>query len=357
MIESLRQNGVTVIECHEPLWLGIEDRIQVASGKWFRFGFIKRLIITYWKLLVKYSKIGPYDIMVLGYPGQFDVFLARLLTWLKRKPLVWDVFMSIYLISLERGLDKKSKFTIDTLRKIEKISCHLPNLLILDTTQYVQWFNTIHNISTRRFGLVPTGADDRYFLPNNPEAINENTIVNVVYYGTFIQNHGVPFILEAAKLIDDENIKFELIGDGPEKAYCHELCNKYNLQNVSFINWMNKKDLIKYLSKADIILGAFGSTPQSLMTVQNKIYEGLAMGKMVISGDSKTIREHLQADQEIVLVDRNNPADLAKKITYFAMSKNARNQIAQNGYKRFINSYSIQKNGANFKKLLEGLIK
>lgn len=34
MIEGLRRNGVIVEECHETLWLGIEDRVQIASGGW-----------------------------------------------------------------------------------------------------------------------------------------------------------------------------------------------------------------------------------------------------------------------------------------------------------------------------------
>ena len=34
MIEGLRRNGVEVIECHEELWRGIEDRVEVASGGW-----------------------------------------------------------------------------------------------------------------------------------------------------------------------------------------------------------------------------------------------------------------------------------------------------------------------------------
>jgi hypothetical protein len=32
MIESLRRHGVEVIECHERLWRGIEDRVEAAGG-------------------------------------------------------------------------------------------------------------------------------------------------------------------------------------------------------------------------------------------------------------------------------------------------------------------------------------
>ncbi|MCB0186670.1 MAG: hypothetical protein KDE31_20530, partial [Caldilineaceae bacterium] len=56
-----------------------------------------------------------YDILVVGYPGQVDVYLARLLSWWQGKPLVWDVFMSIYLIAVERGLDRQSGLAVRLL--------------------------------------------------------------------------------------------------------------------------------------------------------------------------------------------------------------------------------------------------
>ena len=119
LIEGLRRNGVQVIECHERLWDGIEDRVETVQGGWKRPGFWWRVATVYARLLRRYWQIGgAYDVLVVGYPGQLDVFLARLLTWLQRKPLVWDIFMSIYLIALERGLDAKSRLGVDLLRRL-----------------------------------------------------------------------------------------------------------------------------------------------------------------------------------------------------------------------------------------------
>ena len=51
MIEGLRCNGVEVIECHETLWHGIEDRVQTASGGWLHPSFVCRVARVYWRLL------------------------------------------------------------------------------------------------------------------------------------------------------------------------------------------------------------------------------------------------------------------------------------------------------------------
>jgi len=104
MIDRLRMCGFEVIPCHATLWQGFEDREQTASGGWKKPSFWLRVIKAYLTLLGEYRKVGDYDVMFLGYPGQPDVLLGRILSHLRRKPLVWDVLMSIYLIACERQL-------------------------------------------------------------------------------------------------------------------------------------------------------------------------------------------------------------------------------------------------------------
>lgn len=299
MIEGLRRNGVEVIECHEELWRGIEDRVEVASGGWTRPRFWLRLIRTYLRLIWRYQKTNEHDILMVGYPGQFDVFLARVLSWMRGTPLVWDIFMSIYLIALERGVDLRSPMTVRLIRYVEKIAAQLPKLLILDTDQYLSWFASVHSISADKFRLVPTGADDRIFSPTAMHDGEASSVFRVIYYGTFIPNHGVETIIEAARILADErSIRFELIGRGPDRNLAQVLAEQYRLSYVAFTDWLEKPELISRIARAEVCLGSFGTTPQSLMTVQNKIYEGMAMAKAVITGDSPAVRQVLLQFQE-----------------------------------------------------------
>ena len=341
MIEGLRRNDVEVVECHEPLWQGIDDRVQTASGGWLRLGFIIRLIRTYWKLLRAYLKVDDYDVMVLGYPGQIDVYLARLLTWLRGKPLVLDVFMSIYLIAAERGLTSKHPITARLIYWLEKIACLLPDLLIIDTAEYVQWFKDTYGLDPDRFRLVPTGADDRIFHPVETEGPDDG-LFRVVYYGTFIPNHGVKYIIEAARILRDEpDIHFELIGEGPKKAEAVALAEKYGLENITFVDWVDKQDLPRRVAKADVCLGVFGTTPQSMMTVQNKIYEGLAMGKCVVTGDSKTLQKSLVHSEHIWVCERSDPEALAKSILRLQISPFLCNRLGRNGHRLFSERFTV----------------
>jgi glycosyltransferase involved in cell wall biosynthesis len=349
MIAGLRLNEVSVIECHETLWHGIEDRIQTVTGGWMKPSFWWRFLSTYWRLLRKINTIGDFDILIVGYPGQFDVFLAKVISWFKHKPLVWDIFMSIYLISVERGLEESNNFTIKLMHHIEGLAVKLPNLLILDTNEYVQWFTQNYGIVSERFRLVPTGADNRIFHPmrNDPTGSEE---FQVLYAGTFIPNHGVLYIVEAAGYLKGEaNIIIKLIGNGPDLEKAKRLVDQNQLTNVRFIEWMEKQELVKQYSQADICLGAFGTTPQSMMTVQNKIYETLAIGKPLISGDSPAIRQVCTHMENIYLCERANPKSIADAIITLWNKPSLRDKIAQNGYRLFNDQYNLKKNGNRYK--------
>jgi glycosyltransferase involved in cell wall biosynthesis len=344
---------VEVIECQESLWHSIEDRVQAVKQSWKQPAFWWRVARTYGRLLRRYWQIGRgYDILIVGYPGQFDIFLARLLSWWRGKPLVWDIFMSIYLIALERGLAHKSSGMVDLLRRVERLACRLPDRLILDTDAYIQWFCQTHDLLPERFRLVPTGADSDHFQMS-AAAADPAPPWRVVYYGTFIPNHGVDYIVEAARqLVDDPRIQIELIGSGPDQASAQAKAQSYQLPNVTFIDWLDQATLIQRVQTATLCLGAFGTTPQSLMTIQNKIYEGLALGKVVLTGDSPVVQRVFAHGRELYLCERANPTALASAIRTLCGDAQLRATLAQQGHARFCQEFTIEQLGAKFKQHL-----
>ena len=298
-----------------------------------------------------------HDLVVVGYPGQFDVFLAWFLAKLRGVPLVWDIFMSIYLIATERKLDQRSRLTVGLLRRIEKLACRLPDRLILDTADYVAWFEATHGVNQERFRLVPTGADDRVHPPA-PLRTSSDGVIRVLYYGTFIRNHGVKSIVEAAQLLrNDAAIRFEMVGEGPERAAAADLAARYGLTNIVFSPWLDKLQLQERIAQADICLGVFGDTPQSLMTVQNKIYEGLATARPVVSGDAPAVRRAFQHGTHLYLVERGNSAALAQAIRSLAADSTLRQRLATYGHAEFAANYTIAHTGERFAAHLHELVR
>jgi glycosyltransferase involved in cell wall biosynthesis len=358
MIAALRSAGVEVIECHQPLWHGIEDRVQAVQGKWLSLSFWLRVLRTYGRLLIHYRKLGSSDVLMVGYPGQIDVFLARILAWFRGIPLVWDVFMSTYLIAAERGLDERSPFTVKLLGWVEGAALHLPDLLIQDTAQYVDWFHKTYRIPAGRFQLIPTGADNRVFHPVETKISEKDAgAFDVIYYGTFIPNHGILSIIEAARLLRRENaFRFHLIGDGPDREKAQRLAKKYELDNVTFLAWLEQSELVNQVAKADVCLGAFGSTPQSMMTVQNKVYEGLAMRKPIVTGDSPAVQENFTHGTHVYLVARENPQAIAEALRTLKNNPALCKAMSQAGYQLFQSKFNLEAIGKKARSHLESVM-
>jgi len=357
MMAGLREAGVEVIECHVPLWQGIEDRVQTASGGWASFTFIKRLWSTYTQLLTQYFALDQdYDLMILGYPGQLDVFLAYLLTWWYNKPLILDMLMSIYLVAIERDLAVKNPLSIKLLYFLEWFACRLPNSLIVNTTDYAQWLATTYHLSLKRFSLVSMGTDERIFKPLNCTQPTNNQFL-VLYYGTFIPNHGADVIIKAAHLLKEQtDIHFQMVGDGPTKSLCQQLAQNYNLPNITFTDWLDKEQLSLAIAHADLVLGVFSETTQSKMTIHNKIYEGLAMKKPIITGFSTTIANIFHHQEHLFLVERNNPTDLAKAILTLKANPQLCNDMAETGYTKVAHEFTVATLGQRFRQHLEEIL-
>lgn len=349
MINALISSDVEVLECHQLLWYGIEDRVRIVSGGWKNPKFWLRVIKVYIKLLIKYIRLDNYDLMIVGYPGQFDIFLARILTWINRKPLIWDILMSLNLISTERNLTKKSPVIISLIKFIEKNACRLPENLIIESKAYADWFHENYQVPLEKFFFIPLGADENIYRITKPYP-KRSGIFKVLYYGSFIPNHGIEIMIQAARSLEEvNNILFIFIGEGPELKNI-QLSSK-DLSNVKFLGYLPTEKMIEEISSCDVCLGAFGHTLQSNMTIQNKIFESLAMGKPIITGHSPVMDETFINKMHLYLTDRTYES-LANAILDLKSNAKLREELAENGYSFFQNNFSKEVIG---KKLIKAI--
>ncbi len=323
-----------VFECHSTLWQGIEDRVQTAAGGWFSPRFLLRVITAYRQLIKTHRKIPPYDVMLIGYPGVFDTFLGRLLSWKRRAPLILDHYMSLYLISEERGLTKRSSLSGLLIRFLEGLGLHIPNLILSDTEEYIDYHCRTYKLQRKRFALVPAGADDTVFYPREDLKPPLDKF-RLIYHGTFIRNHGTAAMIKALNLmVNQDNVILDMFGDGPEKMAAEKLAQDLKLSNIRFHGWVSSEIVAQEIAKSHLCFGAFGETMQSMITIQNKIWESMAVGRPVISGDGPAVRRILNHREDIYLVDRLNPSSIAAGIDELKSDPSLREEIARAGYRR-----------------------
>ena len=355
LIAGLRtRETVALMECHATLWHSIDDRVEQASGGWRNPRFWGRVLSTYWRLFRAHNKIGAYDVMLIGYPGQFDSYLGRLLSWWRGKPMALDILMSLHLVAEERGLTKKSPVSGWLIFLLEKGGLKLPDLLISENSAYESYYCQKYHLSPGKFQRVPHGADDRIFYPRALKPDSDS--FHVTYHGTYLPSHGLDSIIGAANLLRRRtDIHLHFFGNGPDKARIQQIATDEELANVTFHGFVSQDELLDNLARSHVCLGVFGETKQSHFTIQNKVWEGLAMGRAVISGESQVVRESLLDRQQIYLVERNSPQALAEAIVALQEDPEFRERMALAGHERFLRGNGIIAVGADTEKALRTL--
>ena len=331
LINGLRKNGVTVLELRR---------------KPSRFSPVK-LFFDYIKLREK------FDVVVVGFPGQEIMFMARLLAW--NKPVVFDAFTSHYGGYL---LDRK-KWEINSFRSwyfmfLDRLSCKLADIVLLDTNAHIDFFVNEFKLSRKKFQRIWIGANDENFKPIE-NTKKKDSLFRVIFFGTYVPLQGAEYIVRAAKILEThKDIVFIFIGKGQDKFKSVSLAEKLVLKNVEFIDTMRPEDLRFKIARAQISLGLFGNTPKTSLVIPNKIYEAIAMGKAVITADTPAVRE-LFDDNDMFLVEAANPKAIAEAILKLKSNPELTNQIAENSHKKFMNFASSEILGCQFRKILYNL--
>ncbi len=308
LIRGLKENGVKVIECN-------------AKNEG---GICKYLILIkkHWQIRKKYNA------MIVGFPGYHTVILAKLLT---RKKIILDIFFSIY----DSEVWDRENINPRSLKAgyywiLDWIACRLADKILLDTNTHIDYFIKTFKAKKGKFVRIFVGSDDKTIRPMQAkEEVNKNYFL-VHFHGIATPLQGTKYILQAANLLKNENIKFNIIGikrRDPILSVIHK--------NVNFINYVPYEKLKNYIAKADICLGIFGDTKKAERVIPNKVYEALACRKPVISGDSRAIKELLTHKKNCFLCKLANPADLAQAILILKNNTELRNGIANNGYSLF----------------------
>ncbi|MFA5029362.1 MAG: glycosyltransferase [Patescibacteria group bacterium] len=312
IIKGLKENGIEVIECSSNL-----------SG-----------LRKYFDLIKKHKKIKKdYDLMIVGFPSNQAAFLAKFLT---RKPVIADAFVSFY-DSMIFDRKNHSPRSLPALYYwfLDWLPARFSDLVLLDTRVHINYFVRTFGIREEKFERVLVGTDESeiYFDPALKKKLD---YFLVHYHASFLPLQGTEYIIKAAKILEKENIRFNIIGSGPEYNKIIKLAQSLETNNTEFIKPVPYEKLRQYISVADICLGIFGQTPKTSRVIPNKIYEAIACGKAVITADEPAIHEVFTDGSNIVLCHSADPKDLAEKILFLRDHQALRQRIADSAYEFFL---------------------
>lgn len=150
------------------------------------------------------------------------------------------------------------------------------------------------------------------------------------------------FVEAAARLADDDRIRFLMIGDGRRRKAAEELAVQRGLRNMTWIDFQPRDDLADSLACASIALIS-QREPLTGVAVPCKLYGILAAGRPVVAAvpaDSEVARV-VREEACGVVVPPGDPQAIADTIRQLAASDAEVNQMGARAFAAYRNSYSL----------------
>jgi glycosyltransferase involved in cell wall biosynthesis len=332
--EGLRRRGVHVLEARSP-----EHRV-------FR---------RYPTLLSAFAAVAAeVDVVLVPEFRHKDMPLAR---WLAgSRTLVFDPLVSRHdTLVRDWRLHREHSWQARWNRAIDRWAFSHADLVLCDTWAHGALFKQL-GTPADRLRRVLVGAEDRFFAIGPPPASGP---LRVVYVGGFLPLHGVPTVIEALARLEREadplpEYVVTLVGKGIEFGRTRELAQRLGLRRVEFPGPCSYEDSPRILTEAHVVLGAFGGSDKAGRVIPHKVYQGVAAGRAVLTGDGEGVREVFEPGVQLMVVPRADGGALALALGELLRSPERRTALGMRGRERALELATTDRVGASLACALEG---
>jgi Glycosyl transferases group 1 len=261
-----------------------------------------------------------FDVVIVGYPGHFDVPHARRLA--RRKPLVFDAVLSLEdeLVTVRRRFRPRST-AATVLRAVDLRALRLPDLVVCGTDVEARY---LQSLGAGHVASVFLGTDEALYghtwTPTYP--------FTAVHFATGVAGDESAEIVRAAAELTDVPVRVSVRGE------------------------VDPDDLGIAVAHSGIVLGSFRES----RAVPPTVFDALATGAPLITVDTEAARELLVDGVSALLVPPNDPASLAGAIDRLAGDEELRRRLAADGRAVFRERAARSVLGARWRELLDGVL-
>jgi glycogen synthase len=163
----------------------------------------------------------------------------------------------------------------------------------------------------KKIGVLANGVDLKQFTPPVDGRKDRSGPIRLLSLGRITSQKGIDTLLEAlgSDQLRDQNWHLDLGGIGPELSKYQDLARKLGLlQKISFLGWVDRKDIRLVYDAADILV-----FPSRFEGMPNVVLEGVASGLPIvgtrIAGTEEIVRDGengflIEVDDQQALIGR-----------------------------------------------------
>lgn len=284
----------------------------------------KRVLDFYWQ-----NKKNT-DLIMIGFESPELVILMKVFS---RKKIIYNSIVTVYeRLIISRNLVKRWSLKSIYYWLIDFFAFHFSDLIMLETNHQVDFVSSSYFIAKNRLFQTWAGANDKYFFYEPTVAKLPN--FTVIFRGAFIPEAGTEYAIRAAKVLEDKNIKFVIMGGGILLKKIKELIDELKPANLELMtNFLPYEKLRETMQKCHLSLGQLSDHNRLTRTIPHKAYESLAMKLPYLTASNAGILELLIPNKTCLTCNSADVKSLAEKVLWVKNNYSQAQEIAKNAYK------------------------
>jgi sugar transferase (PEP-CTERM/EpsH1 system associated) len=234
---------------------------------------------------------------------------------------------------------------------LRKISLPFVNQVVSVSTDLTFWLTNSLHVKKRKITQISNGIDTGVF--SSAEKLHDSFVVGAVGRIDEVKNHGI--LIELCKYLEVNNsnvyeqIKFEIVGDGPELSRMRALVTQNNLSNK--INFSGKSlKIVDKLNSFSLFL-----QPSKYEAMPMTVLEAMSCQLPIIASDVGGVSNVISHGVNGLLFNVHNLHELADQVIELFENKSKRDFLALNARKDVVCNYSCNAMANNYKKLYESV--
>lgn len=284
------------------------------------------------------------DVIYSYHPPLTTALSAMVVSFFKRAPFIVDVqdlwpdtLAATGMLNNEKALSIVDKFCKLVYRRASKVVVLSPGFKnrLIERGVPKEKLEVIYNWCDEE--ALCNAVESRQKLPKNGR-------LNLLFAGNLGFAQGLPAIIDAAKILQDKDIKINivLLGSGIAKEEAENQSKRLELRNTFFLPRVPMQEVGSLLKQADALLVHLTNDILFSITIPSRTQAYLATGKPIVMAVNGNAAELIKKSDSGVTCKANNPDSLANAIMEITnKTEQERSDMAQNALDFYNSELSV----------------
>ena len=312
-------------------------QLPVIGGRYISYitEYCYSLLMTFFLSLKVFFKHG-FDVIHAANPPDTFFLIGLFYRFLGKKYIFdqHDLASELFKVKFKGRMKLLYKFQLF----LEMSSYRTANLVITSNKSQKKRAIERGGCDAGKVFVVRNGPNSKQMelAPPEPE-LKKGRRYLLAYVGFMSSQDGIEYALHSLQYLvykrQRQDISLVLMGDGDSAPKLRKLAHELALEEyVNFTGWIEKEDVLRYLSAADVGLTPDPQNGLNEYSTMLKTMEYMAMGKPVVSFDLQ--EAHFSTQDAALYAIPNQVEDFAEKIETLLDNHELRREMGAIGRKR-----------------------